>query len=422
MSARSVEGISGFQPLDLGDDWADARLSSWFERTGNEKCFECGFDVLPPHLWVSVTYAISLCENCAGMHRGLGTHLSVVKSPLLDRWTDAELERLECGGNLQCSGALKGRYVRNSQRTPPLVNLCSRYNSIEAAEHRAALDPSHSQEQFDIRAAFAPLTASASPAASHAMALAGRPGYFHTDGGFGYFDPALLLRNERGILFRSVSLLKQSWMRCAAPTHEAPTDNIFLCAEHGNLEGLHWCLDTGASSQDYDDLGWTPLFYAAKFGKAQACKLLLSSAEAPRLVANTCERSGLKRTPLHFAAELGHTACVDVLLEFGAEPNGCVSKVRRSLTSAVRTPLDLAIFTRKQGAVDLLLGFGADASRCGTTIASQAATCYKTFSWRRRRAFYLIRDKAMPASENEYALQKLLRERPLICFAIASHL
>ena len=40
-----------------------------------------------------------ICIRCSGVHRGLGTRVSFVRSVSLDSWEDLQVKRFELGGN-----------------------------------------------------------------------------------------------------------------------------------------------------------------------------------------------------------------------------------------------------------------------------------------------------------------------------------
>nr|CAD7592195.1 unnamed protein product [Timema genevievae] len=49
--------------------------------------------------WASYNLGIFLCTRCAGVHRGMGAHISKVKHLKLDRWEDSQMERMKQVGN-----------------------------------------------------------------------------------------------------------------------------------------------------------------------------------------------------------------------------------------------------------------------------------------------------------------------------------
>jgi stromal membrane-associated protein len=61
-----------------------------------------GCNLIDPR-WASWNLGVFVCIRCSGIHRGMGTHISRVKSVDLDSWTDEQLQSVLKWGNARAN-------------------------------------------------------------------------------------------------------------------------------------------------------------------------------------------------------------------------------------------------------------------------------------------------------------------------------
>ncbi|OJD12840.1 hypothetical protein AJ78_06620 [Emergomyces pasteurianus Ep9510] len=67
----------------------------------NKTCADCKRNKHPR--WASWNLGVFVCIRCSGIHRGMGTHISRVKSVDLDTWTDEQLQSVLKWGNARAN-------------------------------------------------------------------------------------------------------------------------------------------------------------------------------------------------------------------------------------------------------------------------------------------------------------------------------
>lgn len=71
-----------------------------------------------------------MCLECSGKHRGLGVHISFVRSVTMDSWSEIQIKKMQAGGNERLNSFLAQYGI------PKETDIVSKYSSNAATVYR----------------------------------------------------------------------------------------------------------------------------------------------------------------------------------------------------------------------------------------------------------------------------------------------
>ncbi|KAH7558853.1 hypothetical protein BM1_04990 [Bipolaris maydis] len=113
----------------------------------NNKCVDCN---APSPQWASPKLGIFMCLSCSGVHRGLGVHISFIRSITMDAFKGSELVRMDAGGNKPFQDFFNSHESNTKEgRTFESSTIQERYDSEAGDEWKERLSCKVENREFD---------------------------------------------------------------------------------------------------------------------------------------------------------------------------------------------------------------------------------------------------------------------------------
>ncbi|KAH7916259.1 hypothetical protein BJ138DRAFT_996242 [Hygrophoropsis aurantiaca] len=103
----------------------------------NKVCIDCGN---PNPQWASVSFAVFMCLQCAGLHRGFGVHISFVRSVSMDTWQAEQIKRMQLGGNAPFRQFMQSYTPSDQGGYKDGMNAYDTYHCWAASQYREKMD------------------------------------------------------------------------------------------------------------------------------------------------------------------------------------------------------------------------------------------------------------------------------------------
>lgn len=244
---------------------------------GNEVCAECG--AKDPE-WAVINQGILICLECSGVHRSLGTHVSKVRSLLLDKWLPETLLLFKNIGNSNSKAIFE-------HKIEGLTNVKRLYPSSDRPSREEFIKNKYVKKLF-IDDSDVSVT---SPDDVNKSLFA-----------------AVSRRNSENVALSLIKLLANGADPNFSNASEESKTPLFQTLVRGNLLNLEILLLNGADVTVPEERGWLPFHYAAFYNRPRCLRRLIETTKG-----KIPQAKGTPLTPFDVAVWNHSVECIRLL-------------------------------------------------------------------------------------------------------------